>query len=263
MMKGVFVAGFAVASVSACPSDAITKCAADNQVDPKKMEDICPTSQKLLTCIMTADPTCKDACTATKTGMEQLFTSCKELNCDPPPACFPGLATVELSSGKMIQMDQLKVGDKVRVSATEFSEVYYFSTSMAAAETTSKFIKVVAGNATLQLTPGHYLYVNGALTTAEKVQVGDMVVLASGEKASITEVGSSWAGGLYNPHTLHGDVVVNGVLTSTYTEAVHPTLAHALLSPLRAMYAAGTPFGSTFSTLTKGLPKWVLNAIQA
>jgi hypothetical protein len=42
--------------------------------------------------------------------------------------------------------------------------------------------------------------------------------------------------GLYNPQTLHGDIVVDGVRASTYTEAVDPVFAHAVLAPVRAVY---------------------------
>jgi hypothetical protein len=175
--------------------------------------------------------------------------------------CFPATATVELANGKTKFMDQLVVGDNVRVGPKEFSEVYFFSTEMT--ETTSKFTKIVAEGAELLLTRNHYLYVNGELATADTVKVGDVVVLANGTKASVSEVSEAWAPGLYNPHTLHGDVIVNGVKTSTYTAAVHPRLAHALLSPLRTMYSSGITFGKAFSGAAKGLPSWVLNSIGA
>jgi len=184
--------------------------------------------------------------------------TCPNLNCG---GCFPATATVELSNGKTKFMDQVKIGDKVRVGPDEFSEVYFFSTEMA--ETNAKFTKIVADGAELVLTSGHYLYVNGELATAGSVKAGDVIVLANNTKASVSEVTTAWAPGLYNPHTLHGDIIVNGVKTSTYTEAVHPKLAHALLSPLRGMYSAGVSFGSAFSSSVKGLPSWLLKAIQA
>jgi hypothetical protein len=158
-------------------------------------------------------------------------------------------------------MDQVVVGDKVRVGPNEFSEVYFFSTEMA--ETTSKFTKIVTETAELLLTAKHYLYVNGELATADAVKAGDVIVLGNGTKAPVSEVSSAWAPGLYNPHTLNGDIVVNGVKTSTYTEAVHPRLAHALLSPLRTLYSAGVTFGKYFSGSAKGLPSWMLEAIGA
>jgi len=38
---------------------------------------------------------------------------------------------------------------------------------------------------------------------------------------------------------MHDDSIVDGITTSTYSTAVHPTVAHAILAPLRALYAAG------------------------
>jgi hypothetical protein len=109
---------------------------------------------------------------------------------------------------------------------------------------------------------GHYLYVNGELQTAGSVKVGDMLTLANGDKSAVTEVSSQWAPGLYNPHTLTGDIVVDGILTSTYTDAVSPTLAHALLAPLRQMYASGAHFGQGFSVFAKGVPRWIRTALN-
>ena len=63
--------------------------------------------------------------------------------------------------------------------------------------------------------------------------------------------------GLYNPHTLHGDIVVDGVLTSTYTAAFSPTLAHVALAPLRALYRAGVDiFKVDVGAALDALPAW-------
>ena len=61
--------------------------------------------------------------------------------------------------------------------------------------------------------------------------------------------------GLFNPHTMHGDIVVDGIVTSVYTTAVAPALvcrqgqqrqhghrlkqAHAALWPVRMLYSLG------------------------
>jgi hypothetical protein len=175
--------------------------------------------------------------------------------------CFPATATVELSNGQIKFMDAVKIGDNVRVGPSEFSEVYLFTSEMS--ETTSKFAKIAADGAEILMTYNHYLYVNGVLATAGDVKTGDVIQLANGTTSSVSEVSGAWAPGLYNPHTLHGDIIVNGVKTSTYTNAVHPKLAHALLSPLRTMYSAGASFGSGFRSTIKGLPAWLLKAIDA
>jgi hypothetical protein len=85
----------------------------------------------------------------------------------------------------------------------------------------------------LTLTSGHYLYINGALAPAETARVGDMVALGNGAASAILDIADTSSTGLYNPQTLHGDIVVDGVLASTYTTAIAPTVAHAWLLPLR------------------------------
>jgi hypothetical protein len=149
--------------------------------------------------------------------------------------CFPGDATVELQSGAAIAMADLKVGDVVRVGAgaADFSKVYMFTHRDA--DVKAKFVKIAtASGSEVRMTSGHYLYVNGQLQTARTVKVGDVV-----SAGNVTAVSSEWAEGFYNPHTMAGDIVVNGVKTSTYTDAVAPSLAHALLWPARMLYGAG------------------------
>ena len=61
----------------------------------------------------------------------------------------------------------------------------------------------------------------------------------NGQQVTVVAVASETATGLYNPHTLNGDIMVNGVKTSTYTAAVAPGLAHAALWPVRMLYTLG------------------------
>jgi len=135
-------------------------------------------------------------------------------------------------------MSALVTGDCVLVGDNVFSDVYMFSHRDANAET--QFVKIVtAQNHTLLLTPNHYLHINGNLATAKTTRVGDLVVAADGKQVAVTTVSSVRSSGLYNPHTLHGDVVVNGIKTSTYTADIAPALAHAALWPVRMAYMLG------------------------
>jgi hypothetical protein len=61
---------------------------------------------------------------------------------------------------------------------------------------------------------------------------------SSSQTVSVVAVAPADAGvaGLYNPHTLTGQIVVDGVLASCYTRAVHPAIARLLLSPLAMLY---------------------------
>ncbi len=45
--------------------------------------------------------------------------------------------------------------------------------------------------------------------------------------------------GLFNPHTMQGDIVVNGIKTSSFTTLVAPALAQSLMWPVRMLYSLG------------------------
>ena len=192
--------------------------------------------------------------------------SCKELEscvtCTPTMhcTCFPGDATVALAGngGKKL-MRELAVGDKVLVGpGGHYSEVFMFSHRLTDAEATFVEIHTAASTRPLAITGGHYLYANGKLAQARAVRPGDNVTLgATGAAALVVAVRSVRKEGLYNPHTLNGDIVVNGVLTSTYTAAFSPTLAHVVLAPLRAMYRAGIDiFKVDVGAALDELPAW-------
>jgi len=200
-----------------------------------------------------------DACELNKEWMEN-SSGCKvEMKC----ACFPGDATVQLEDGTTKAMAALAVGDKVLTHGGQYSEVFMFSHRLADAEATFVEIKTLS-TTTLALTAGHYLYANGKLAQAHTVRRGDNVTLADGKRARVTAVGSVRKQGLHNPHTLQGDIVVDGVLTSTYTAAFSPTLAHIVLAPLRAMYRAGVHiFAADVGAALDRLPSWWSGAFAA
>lgn len=158
---------------------------------------------------------------------------------DPSPVssrCFPGTATVELQDGSYEQMSALQIGDRVKVADATFSDVFMFTHKLADAANDFVVVQTSSG-AELSLTAGHYLYVNGALVAAGTIRVGDVVESATGERLAVTSVRFRTMDGLYNPQTIHGDIIVNGIRASTFTTAVQPSAAQALLAPLRAMYA--------------------------
>jgi hypothetical protein len=168
-----------------------------------------------------------------------------------PLTCFPGAATVRVEGGGVRRMDELAVGDRVDVGRGRFSPVFMF-THRAAAHA-GAFVRIeAASGAAVRLTAGHYVHVNGALAPAAAVRAGDAVELAGGARDVVVRVSAVADTGLYNPQTLQGDVVVDGVLVSTYTTAVEPAVAHALLAPLRAVYAAA---GVYTAALEAGAPR--------
>lgn len=161
---------------------------------------------------------------------------------DPEPKkeskCFPSSALVTLSSGQRIPMRDLATGDNVAVGGGLTSTVFMHTHKDHSTGSAFVTLRTASGHV-LTATAGHYIYVNGALAPASSAAVGDELTLASGAHSAVVEVGESVEDGLYNPQTLHGDIVVDGVLASTYTTAVEPALANALLAPARALYRAG------------------------
>jgi hypothetical protein len=161
-----------------------------------------------------------------------------------------------LEGGATARMDTLKVGDRVHVGGGVFSDVFMFTHKVAGHA--GPFVEIrTASGAVLRATSGHFIYVNGRLSSAGAVAIGDAVELGRGGPDRVTSVSVVSSAGLYNPQTVHGDVVVDGVRASTYTTAVAPGLAHACLAPLRAAYgmlgwSTGALDGG--STLTGLLP---------
>lgn len=249
----------AVAAQEGCTADeekSISDCVG---TETPALDAICEFIQKGLDCY--GKESCFDKAECQKAiddAADLIGDDCK-LKCK----CFPATAMVTLEDGSTKAMADLTVGDKVHVGNGEFSEVFYFSTQMA--ETSSQFVKLTTSDGELLLTAGHYLYVNGVLAPASTAKAGDSLTLANGASAKISAVGTAYAPGLYNPHTMTGDIVVDGFLTSTYTDAVHPTLAHAVLYPLRQLYSAGiTSFDSVAKISKKAaasLPSWFMDAV--
>jgi Hint module len=163
-------------------------------------------------------------------------------------SCFPGSAMVELESGARRRMDKIKIGDRVKVGLGEFSEVFMFTHKTHT--WIYDFVKITTSSGhSVSLTGGHYIHVNGGLAAASLVAVGDMLQLGTGEATKVTAVTCVQSAGIYNPQTLHGDIVVDGIRASTYTTAVEPRLAHAGLGAFRSLYRI---FGVTFSKFEQG-----------
>jgi len=139
-------------------------------------------------------------------------------------------------------MDALAVGDVVASGPDgAVSPVYLFSHADAAAVATFVRLTTVNGSS-LTATPGHYVRLagfDGRLVAAAAVRVGDVLARAAGGGEAVASARRVSAVGLYNPHTLSGEVVVDGFVTSTHTTAVDPALARAALAPARALYAVG------------------------
>lgn len=158
-------------------------------------------------------------------------------------SCFPADALVSLIGGSTIPMRAVKLGHQARVSLNTFSPVFFFSHRDESPDTFHDFIQISTQSGhTLRLSPGHYVHTaSGQLVQASSIRTKKhALILANGMASVVTDVRKISARGLYAPHTIHGDIVVDGVLVSTYTSAVNPWLAHyVLLSPVRILFRLG------------------------
>jgi hypothetical protein len=154
-------------------------------------------------------------------------------------SCFPAHAEAQLEDGNTKRMDELAVGDRVLVAPGEFSPIFMFTHKLRDETAHRRFLRFsTASGHSLTVTEGHYIPTSGRLQPADAVRVGDRLTLGTGEITAVVAVDTVRAKGLFNPQTLHGEIVVDGVVASTYTTAVAPAAAHALLAPLRAMFRA-------------------------
>lgn len=162
-------------------------------------------------------------------------------------ACFPASARVLMADGSERRMDTVRVGDYVQDRHGVASAVYAFSHRDTSARHAA-FVRLSAGNGSCELTvsEGHYLLANGRMVTASRVALGD-IVLCRGRHAAVQVVRTQVRDiGLFNAHTMAGELVVDGILASTYTTAVQHAAAEALLAPVRAAFkvAATHLYGS-------------------
>lgn len=158
---------------------------------------------------------------------------------DSEAACFPSDARVELRDGSFKTMAEVRIGDHVKVAYPDgYSPVFFFSHHHPQVSAEMVKIETSVKDVSLHVAPSHLIYVNDRLVPAASVKIGDEVSLshADSSRALVTAVRRTTKMGLHNPHTVHGDIVVNGVLASTFTSTVHPSLAKILLSPFRLMY---------------------------
>lgn len=189
---------------------------------------------------------------AGESGAEELETasSAPESSVEPsgePVDCFAGDAEVLLRSGAVKKMEDLAVGDHVQVGPNQFSQVFMFTHKIRNTVFPHEFVHITTESShSIELTPGHYIQIQGSngnngnngLVRAGDVRIGDLLTTGAGNLSPVVRIRSNILKnrGLYNPQTKHGDIVVNGITASTYTDGCEAAIAHALLAPFRALH---------------------------
>jgi hypothetical protein len=165
--------------------------------------------------------------------------------------CFPSCAWVETRHGRK-QMNSLQVGDQV-LSIDEsgkpiFDDVYFFG--HAAPNETSDFLTIHVGGRNLEISEEHFvptcphmeqcLWTHRVHKYAKVLKPGDWVWLADpdfSKPEQIVNITLKAMLGLYNPYTLSGTIVVNGIVGSAHSKWIlDPLTPDSLMMHIPAIY---------------------------
>lgn len=176
-------------------------------------------------------------------------------------SCFPSSAMVHVE-GASVRMDRVSKQHALHLPASGSNpsvrnSIFFFGHRNA--RESQKYLALSYGHVdvhdsergVLKISHGHYLYVNGVLQVARNVRAGDM--LRSGvdnrDSVQVTAVDTVVLTGIHSPVTTHGDLVVDGIVVSSYTDAIDRRLAARLLWPVKTLHRLG--FDSLISRVEK------------
>ena len=175
--------------------------------------------------------------------------------------CFPASATVRTESGLLKAMSEVRIGDRLLMARADGSLGYedvYLNTHRDAVVATSYIVLTLASGRSLSLSPLHFIPIAttadqpwGARVTvgADEVREGDQVRSqgAGGQpvRDSVVAVAAEVAVGAYNPLTMNGTIVVDGVVASAHSDwfldgivsaDAEAKVYQAILAPVRLAY---------------------------
>ena len=185
--------------------------------------------------------------------------------CEPSLSCFPGDATVQAEDGSLRRMDELRIGDRVEVVRADgslgFEDVYLFTHKDGATSAAYVTLTLDSGRS-LTLSPRHFIptaqdggsWQGHLLKAAEEVAIGDTVWYRADDgamaSARVAAAATGVRAGLYNPLTLGGTIVVDGVAASAHSDwfldgiaspGTQAAVYQAMFAPVRLIYAAIGP----------------------
>eukprot|EP00184_Porphyridium_aerugineum_P002562 CAMPEP_0184707444 /NCGR_PEP_ID=MMETSP0313-20130426/37272_1 /TAXON_ID=2792 /ORGANISM="Porphyridium aerugineum, Strain SAG 1380-2" /LENGTH=505 /DNA_ID=CAMNT_0027169019 /DNA_START=523 /DNA_END=2036 /DNA_ORIENTATION=- len=125
--------------------------------------------------------------------------------------CFPADGVLSLENGLQKRMDELEIGDRVQVGVNKYSDVYFFGHKLARG--TYDFVQLVLENGRkLELSKSHLVWATKKWKRGEDVKLGDLLLdVVENRMVPVASIQMVKKSGLFNPHTLQGDLVVNGV----------------------------------------------------
>jgi len=179
--------------------------------------------------------------------------------------CFSSVNIVEVQGKGHITMDALQIGDYVRAGKDRFSQVYSFLHLDRNVEAEYLQIYTDSSRPPLEISRDHMVFVNGIAILASQVEVGDLL---DGGESKVSEIKSIRRRGVYAPVTMSGDIIVSGVLASSYA-AVHSYTpinqhleAHAFFAFRRLVCALDFEICKSETYTEEGFPDWLSPVIH-
>lgn len=142
------------------------------------------------------------------------------------PMCFSSSMTVVVKGKGNTSMDKIKVGDEVLTGMGKYEQIY--SIDHHHPTKPASFIQIHYslptkedsdnGQGPLELSSKHMVFMveNSNPVPANTIKIGDQVQTLSGP-GTVTKISSVSRKGLFNPLTEKGSIVVNGIVSSTYS----------------------------------------------
>jgi ABC-type phosphate transport system substrate-binding protein len=155
----------------------------------------------------------------------------------PIVICFSGQSTVEVENRGVVAMQDLSIGDNVKVSGGKYSRVYSFGHYDR--DVQASYVSIDAGlGKPLIVSQDHMVFVNDKPMKASFVSVGDKLSLANGY-ATVKEISKVTAGGAFAPFTKEGTIIVDSIKVSSYVDLdVNSYLSKGIFSFLNMHWIA-------------------------
>jgi hypothetical protein len=132
-------------------------------------------------------------------------------------SCFSSQNWVNVLGKGLVSMDQLRIGDYVLGRDNTYSRVYSFGHIHPDTKVEFLQIYVMGLPDPLELSARHMVFVEeDRAIRADAVQVGDTI--GQHQQRVVYMVKTQTRRGVYAPFTESGDIVVNGILASSYVE---------------------------------------------
>lgn len=187
--------------------------------------------------------------------------------------CFSGSSLVEVENVGKVKMEDLAIGDSVRVSNGKFEPIYSFGHKSSSS--TAEYLRITTEGsaAALEISPDHMVAMEGGRhVPASLVKEGDKLLTVTDELAAVTSIKNVVRKGAFAPFTASGNIVVNGIVASNYvayqdseyvkigemeTPLSYQFMGHTFNSVHRLAVMVGIT-GETYTS--EGISNWVAGA---